>query len=211
MQLIPWWNVFHFFWLTEHLYKSWADIFPNFLKSTISVSYPLTNYLQHSCVRQKNKMSGSEESSQVLIEAPWGTGCILCVVFILASISPQLNESNVSCLTERLLPTNMACFCFFMQHFLSFYSVLANDIQKKFMATLHCLYQLVQRGVLILPHRISHLHQRAVQDWWEPQLWASLLASPSFIDSIVLFTSESTRNSTTLPYHLNDPSFINFQ
>lgn len=171
MLLISWWNVFHFFWLMEHLYKSWADIFPNFLKSTSIVSYPQTNYLQGSYVRRRNKMSGSEESSQVLIEAPRGTGLyIMCAIYFSLYFSPADRKQCFSPHWQTASYKYGMLSCFLTQHFLSCYSMLANSIQKKFMASLHCPYPLFQRGVLILAHRISQLHQRAVRGWWEPQL-----------------------------------------
>ena len=138
----------------------------------------------------------------------------MCVISLLVSFSPANRKLFFSCTLPHWQSASHkygTSSCFLIQLFLPCNSVLASSTQKSFHASLNCLYPMFQREDCWcwLTESVSYIRELR-EAAWEPQLQASLLISPSFIDNVVHYFWEP-KGSTTLLYHLINPSLLTFK
>lgn len=156
------------------------------------VRYPWASHLQGSCARGKNKIAGSEEFSLVLTAVSPSPGFyIMCVIsssLFLPNKQKAIFLVHLASLTD--------CFpqiwhiCMFPHPALPpLLFLLANGTQKSFHGQLTCIHCSKGRLVHISSESVSYIGELR-EAAWEPQLLASLLTSPSFIDNVIHYSWE---------------------
>lgn len=125
------------------------------------VRYPWASHLQGSCARGKNKRAGSEEFSLVLTAVSPSPGFyIMCVISSSLFLPTNSYFSHSPCLTDRLLPTNIAHLHVSPSRTSSPAILVSQRYPEKFPWPAY-MYPLLQRKACSYQFRVSQLHRRA--------------------------------------------------